>query len=276
MHLLAKLVGFLAVVAITVTAFAWVLDTTLLSAHFLDHQAEASGFYSQGTNVLPLLAEHGQPGDSVMTDLVTPAYFKSQIQNLLDQLELHYKKDGPPPQLDFTDLAIKARNNGVELPPALAQPTIIADPPNAGTIRSLVRVVTLVKLAGPVIVIILLAVLAVLAHGWHRYWGVAKILIMAAILQGLLWLGAMGLPGLLGSLVSANKDLAAITPPLLALFKAIGAGVASEFGTISLGLLALAGLFLVMGLISKAGHSLHRRHKRDELRPTSDNRLNLN
>ncbi|HSH31041.1 MAG TPA: hypothetical protein VK963_00005, partial [Candidatus Saccharimonadales bacterium] len=128
------------------------------------------------------------------------------------------------------------------------------------------------KLAGPVAILVLVGILAVISAS--RYHAVAKVLALAALAQGGLYLIFKSLPGMLDPLMSAAQ-LGSFSPPLARLIQAISGDISGRFGWVGIGLLAAAVAVWLLGVM--VGFS--RRFIMPnpvEVRPTAGDRLRLN
>ncbi|MBW3538555.1 hypothetical protein KY386_03645 [Candidatus Parcubacteria bacterium] len=273
MKLITTLLGGLTVIAVTLVSMAYVLDGTLFEADYISGQAAAlTGFYERAAERLPqLLAPRDRQAQEVLAGLVTPSYAQQRFEGFLQGLEEHYRRGGPPPQLDPADLALKAQHQGLMLPPEATQPIVYQPPPNAAAVRGTLDFFSWIKVVGPVAALLLLVAVAAVARE-RRFRLVAAVLLLAALVQGALYLLFQTLPGMMGPLMSAGQ-LGSLSPPAAALVEAVSRDVSGRFGWVGLGLLIAAAATLMLG----AGVRFAQRFRRPqavEVRPGGGGRIN--
>jgi hypothetical protein len=258
--IISKLFGLLAVVAITVTAMAYVFDGTLLSAKYLNQAANRSELYDNLAAHLPDALAAGNPNPEVIKTalglFLTADFIQQQLTPWFDELEAYYKHNGPPPQLQLTDFAEQAAQYEIAIPTGAPfdAPLVWQDP----GIMPIAQRMVMIKTFGPFAALLLLIMAGLVFHGFHRYTTMAKVLVVAAFVQGLLALVLQSAPGLVASPLSNQRQLQVVAPDIAKFLKLVGSDMATSLGQIAIGLVIAAVVLLLFGLIlkvtSRVGH----------------------
>jgi hypothetical protein len=250
---LAGFLGFLAVVAIVLTTVAWVIDDSLLSATYLNQQANRASFYDNLADTLPeaLSRQAPNPGatKTALEIVITAETMQSQLTPWFEQIEAYYKHNGPVPQLQFKDLAEQAQLYQVPLPPGppLDQPLTWQDP----GLKLIADRLVVLKTVGAPIALGLLFLIFILSKGWQRQMRVAKTLVVAAFMVGGLYLLAKTLPGLASSALSGLSNFQTLAPGISKFVTLISEDLAVRFGQIAIGLVTGAALLFPLAIVAK-------------------------
>jgi hypothetical protein len=262
MKYLIGLLGLIAIVAISLTSVAWVLDDTLLSAKYLNRQANQSGLYDQLAEKLPeSLAKQTSQPEATKTALeliVTPDSLQTQVAGWFDQIEAYYKQNGPVPKLEFKDIQDQAGVYNVPIPtgPPFDKPLLWQDP----GIKPLADRLVLFKTFGPFICMGLLLVIFMLGHGWKRQLNVAKVLLISAAILGVLFLLSSVIPSLISGALGSTESLKFMADSVGVFGKQIASDIAARLGQIAIGLATGALLLFPLAIVGKLGSKVGR-HK---------------
>lgn len=286
MKFIAKLCASLLVTVITLTVSAYVLNSTLLNAQYLEAKANSTHLYSTLSAALPVTLASGNTPDVVATQqalskVISSTYVQSKIDPFLTQLDDYYHNKGPAPQLDLTDLVAEAQRQGIVIPAnsPLSQPIVFKSPP---VVSQAFNWAGLILWAGPLLGLLLLAAVVGLNQGFQRYSAITKVFIMAALTEGVVFLAFKATPSLLDSLVKTKSDTGPFVPALIGFFKNVLTDVSNDFGKAAIILVAVGALVFILGLILKAvGLVGSHEHKTAEpsqrfARPNPENRPPVN
>lgn len=268
MKLLGKLCASLLVLVIGVTVLAYVLTATLLNAHYLEAKASSIGLYDSLAQQIPNSVASGSGVDQqavqqTLAGVVTGKYVESKINPFLDSLQAYYQSNGPAPQMSLSDLALQMQSQGITVSPdsPLAKPIVYKDP--AG-VKKIFDWLNLIKIAGPIIGLLLLAALMLLYHGWHRITAVVKVCLTAAVFEGLMF-GLFKLaPGIVDSITKSKINGNPLAGIFLTFAKSLLGSVANDFGKAAIGLVLAGALALIIGFILKtAGFFTRHTHAKE-------------
>ncbi len=286
MKLLHKLLSSVVILAITATVSAYILTSTLLNARYLESKAETSGVYDSVSQALPHSLVRGETPEALvarqaLADTISSTYVKTKLNPLIESLQAHYSADAPAPSLDLSDLSAEVNRQGFQVPPdsPLDKPITIPEAKGAKTLFSWLN---FIKVAAPVIGLLLLTLLMLINKGWDRFKVGAKICFGAAFSEMLVFILFKFTPSLLDSFLKSTAKENPLIPVLISFFKSVLAGVANNFGIAAVLLAVLGVVIILAGLLFKAAGALSRHtggggNIKDRFdRPNSDNRPTVN
>ncbi len=233
MKFLIKFIGWITVVVVSVTALVFILDGTLLNSKFLSQKAQVAGIYTDLAADLPqALAGSNTDIKNVLSDVITPDYVQTKLDDYLASLEQHYRRGAEAPDLTLGDLGPAIEERGYELTPPLTQlinTPIIKAPTSHGLLDQIYQGVGRLKVIGPLLIAVLAVLLIFMGHA-KRTHTIVRVLLessAAMVLAYVLWLA---LPGLLTQALSSQTDIKLPAQPILNWLKAVFTGI----GTVTL------------------------------------------
>lgn len=249
MKWLARIVASLAVGVIVITVMAYVTDQTLWNANYLTIKLEQGGIDKVfAESILSAAPVDSQPD---LKTVVNQGYVDRKLANYFDQLEIYYRRQGAAPRIEFPELEARG------LPAGVAQQLSqipLSQPAFGATMQNTYDWVKKIKLWGPIVALLLLALAWLCNHGARRHGAIAKVFFSVAVSLGASYVVFLGLPGVLGFLIpkDTDKNVAEVMHSLL---KLLLGGVASGIGRAAIGFAIAALVIAVVDLILKgAGH----------------------
>ncbi len=118
-----SLIASILISLILAASTSLVFNQTILNPEYLQHKAEKIGLAKDLATIIPAQfakstgnKKEAEQIQTVLTQVLTPGYIQGKIDDFSKQLKSHLNRNGPVPQLDLHDLALKAREAGLDVP----------------------------------------------------------------------------------------------------------------------------------------------------------------
>jgi hypothetical protein len=274
-HIISKILGSILVLLISGITLAFILSATLFNAHYYQAKANDLHLYDQLATSIPDSLSHDDPSiKPALQQIVSSPYIQSKLNPFLDQIQQYYFNNGPAPKIDFTDFVAEAQRQGITIPADsnLSKPVVFQDPTG---IRSQLSWINFMKTWGLLLAALLAVAIVAVNKGIHRFTALGKVLIVAGIWEGVIFLLLKVAPGPVESLIKGNSQIGPLAPVLTGFFKAVLTDMSVYYGYVAVGLAAAGGLLIVAGLVLKmTGRFFHRDASEPPrfTRPNPDNR----
>ncbi len=228
----------------------FIVNHSLLNAHFLKSQADKANVYTDLSAKLPnLLASMNNESavkraktTQVASNLLTSTELKKRLNTALDQIETYFKTGGPEPTLDITDLVKQARLQGLELPKNFDQPVTIPLSKAPNQVKKAFGLVQHDQLYAYGIVTLLLILLILLGFMTRNFAALGFVLVVTGITHLILYVVSSRIPTLLLSKITLNGPAADFKPTIQNLILGLSHGLGNQ--------LLLSGIILfVLGII---------------------------
>ena len=177
MTFIARLLGGLLAVALTVTAVSWVGQATVWNADYVKQTFRDQRFYDRSAIVLPsILVGSAATGDQayLIKQLVSPGLVQQYVEQAITKLESYYRDGGAAPTLDLTPIRNQFASLGLTPPPLLARitdkPQHLSNPALDTVAGSAAHQSALLKWLGPVAALVLAGLIILIAR--RRRWSV--------------------------------------------------------------------------------------------------------
>jgi hypothetical protein len=241
--ILSVIVVNAAVFMITLSFMAWVFDTKLLDAPSLTGALKDNGVAKAIADAIPEMTvpeeQHGPDGEIKPQDPAEVARVKDTIKKAIDEPYIQKKIDGvvtnvigfvktgePAPTLDLTDFPARVAETTGEVPEELqknlAEPIDLSEKANKNAVESIRKsydVLSLFKVLGPVLAVLLLMAEWFLTPKGKRLGKTAWVFIAAGMWSLLWWFLLSRAPDLIMTKVESSKQtenaLAGIVSALL-------------------------------------------------------------
>lgn len=214
---LSFIVTNLAIAVITLSLFAWMIDSTILQPRALLPALQKSGTPAAIAKAIPDSIEtNATPADAAMikekvTAVVTEQYVNEKLTAIVTTFTSYIKTGKPEPSIDLSDVPAKLMATGTPVPPELvqklSQPITITDK-NAtnsfANIRRLYQAMQMIKVFGPIVSIVLLAIDWLLAEKGRKTIRLGNIFASLTFWSGLYWFAVTKMPAVLDDKL-ANK-----------------------------------------------------------------------
>lgn len=257
MKIISRFVNFLAVIVVSLTATAFVLDSTILNVKFTSEAAKQSGFFDDLATTLPELMTGSLQGREqtdaklALSYVLTPGYIGRQWESLSIGWDKHYRTRSPLPKLELSDISTQATAAGFKLPPEVTRdfdrPTALQEIPMLAGLYSAVH---LLKLFGIPLSLILLAAAWAAARGNH-FMALAKVFTGSAVGLATTWVVFAAAPGLVTASLSSNQDLKFLAGPVTKFLQAIFTATNQKLLMVIIGFVAAAAVCAILSIISK-------------------------
>jgi multisubunit Na+/H+ antiporter MnhB subunit len=247
-----KFLAGLLVLALWSATISVVMNQTVLSSHYVEHQLDANHGYDRLSTALtdeiahsPDLAANPDAAAKVQ-QILNSGVLKTKINGSLEQLQAYMQGKGPQPTIDLTDLATQAQAAGIPIEqgssltkPIPLGPSVKTDQQvNIGQPVNHLRTVSLVAS-----VVLALGLLA-LSYAQKRYTALPNVLIVVGVLIGVLALSLLIVPGIADHFIKFG----AVSNAFVSLGHDLTASIARDLGK-RFGI--IAAVYLVIGIVTR-------------------------
>ena len=243
--LLSWLSKFLASILVSVifcAGLTLVLDSTVLSSHYIEGQLVKTDSYPRLSTALS--QEVAKKSDSTdpqvqakLQTVLTPQVLQQKTTSALDQMQAYYKGHGPAPVIDLTDLATKAQAAGVPIGDGSGLNKPISISPN-NQVKDVAQTFRTIKLATILGSLVLVGLLLLVSWERHKYAALPDVLIVVGVLFLLFAIVFSFAPRFADHFIKLDSSSSAFTSIGRDLAYSIARDLGKHFGLIAL--LALA------------------------------------
>jgi len=266
MRILARVFGFLLVISLALAALSWAVASTLLDSGNLQNVLQRAQLPKLTASVVPgFLSAHAEDptaAKKALDKLITPQLISDQINSLVPQVVAHLKS-GQQIFVDLRDIGQMAIGAGAPTPADKSKSPLFTPQPVAlggidEPLMTSAKIVLALQWIAP-LTALLLAILILITGGHARLKLLAKPLLGAAILTGVLAAGVW-LPVLVTSLVAGGGQAKELEPIVRAATSAIAA---AQFAWLITATAAYAALAIILYILSPILGALGNHHKKE-------------
>lgn len=195
MKMLARLIALILSSLVFSTALTFILNRTVLHADYMIPRAKEAKVFDAGAELLPTLAvpqdkrnsKEGRELHAKLGELFTPAYLEAKLTPFVQQLEEHYRHNGPAPTIDLKAIAADAKTAGLDIDTdSITAPLKIPDNTDL-KVQSTIDVVRKSQTVTLVIALVLAVALALISIKKHDYSGIINVFVINALLFVIMW-----------------------------------------------------------------------------------------
>lgn len=265
--LLSFLLANLAILAVSITLFAWIIDSTIMKPEVLLPALRKSGTQAAIAKAIPTIVDSNVPPNeaaqikTTLGAIITEQYVDEKLTVIVTAATSYIKTGEPEPALDFRDVPAKISAAGVPVPPELneklAQPIKLTDPATTKTLadmRQWYEYLQMVKILGGIVAGLLIVLVWFLADRGAKTTRLASVFGLLTFWSGLYWLVLTKAPGLLeqqlvGKGGAEGEAASAVGTSLL---HGIGGLFAHYMMLFAIGCGVLTAIFVILHFVLKA------------------------